>query len=379
MTLWLIMALMTAAAIFAVLWPLSRRAPLRAGSDVAVYRDQLDEIDRDRAAGLIGVREAEAARVEVSRRLLAAADVAGSAPQQSSGWRRRAVALAALLLLPVGAGGLYLALGSPDLPGQPQQARRELPPEQRSIADLLGRVEAHLEANPEDGRGWEVVGPVYMRLGRYDDAVKARRNTLRFMGSTAVREADLGEALTGAANGIVTAEAKAAFDRALGLDPDDFRARYFSGLAAEQDGRPKDAAEVWRKLLAGAPADAGWIEFVREALLRVDPNGALPPSRPSAASPDTPGPSAADVAAASQMSPDQRDTMVRGMVARLAERLKQDGSDVEGWLRLLRAYMVLGDKDQARASAGEARRALEGNADGLRRLDDAIKGLGLEG
>src|SRR6187431_3368357 len=105
MMLWLVMALMTAAAIFAVLWPLSRRAPLRTGSDVAVYRDQLEEIERDRSAGLIGEREA--ARVEVSRRLLAAADVAVSAPQESSG-RRRAVALAALLLLPVGAGALYL-------------------------------------------------------------------------------------------------------------------------------------------------------------------------------------------------------------------------------------------------------------------------------
>jgi cytochrome c-type biogenesis protein CcmH len=383
MTLWFVMALMTAAAIFAVLWPLSRRAPLSAGSDVAVYRDQLDEIDRDRAAGLIGDREAEAARLEVSRRLLAAADATVSAPQPSAAWRRRAVALVALLLLPLGAAGLYLMLGSPDLPGQPQAARRDLPPEQRSIADLVGRVEAHLEGNPEDGRGWEVIGPVYMRLGRYDDAVKARRNSLRLLGPTAVREADLGEALTGAANGIVTAEARAAFDRALVLDPDDFRARYFSGLAAEQDGRPKDAAGIWTKLLAGAPEDAAWIGFVRESLLRVDPNASVPQTRPNVASPDAPkdvpGPSAADVAAAGQMSPEQRETMVRGMVARLAERLKQDGSDVDGWLRLLRAYMVLGDKEQARASAADARRALEGNADGLRRLDEAIKGLGLEG
>jgi cytochrome c-type biogenesis protein CcmH len=379
MTLWFVMALMTAAAIFAVLWPLSRRAPLAAGSDVAVYRDQLDEIERDRAAGLIGDREAEAARLEVSRRLLAAADVAVSAPQQSAGWRRRAVALVALVLLPLGAATLYLTLGSPDLPGQPQAARREMPPEQRSIADLVGRVEAHLEANPEDGRGWEVIGPVYMRLGRYDDAVKARRNSLRLLGSTAVREADLGEALTGVANGIVTAEARAAFDRALALDPEDFRARYFSGLAAEQDGRPKDAADIWKKLLAGAPEDAAWIGFVRESLLRVDPNASVPQPGPNVTAPDTPGPSAADVAAASQMSPEQRETMVRGMVARLAERLKQDGSDVDGWLRLLRAYMVLGDKEQARASAADARRALEGNADGLQRLDEAIKGLGLEG
>jgi cytochrome c-type biogenesis protein CcmH len=379
MTLWFVMALMTAAAIFAVLWPLSRRAPLSTGSDVAVYRDQLDEIERDREAGLIGDREAEAARVEVSRRLLAATDVPVSAPHESAGWRRRAVALVALVLLPFGAAILYLTLGSPDLPGQPQAARREMPPEQRSIADLVGRVEAHLEGNPEDGRGWEVIGPVYMRLGRYDDAVKARRNSLRLLGSAAVREADLGEALTGAANGIVTAEAKAAFDRALVFDPEDFRARYFSGLAAEQDGRPKDAADIWTKLLAGAPEDAAWIGFVRESLLRVDPNASVPQARPKVASPDAPGPSAADVAAANQMSPEQRNTMVRGMVARLAERLKQDGSDVDGWLRLLRAYMVLGDKEQARASAADARRALEGNADGLRRLDEAVKGLGLEG
>jgi len=285
-------------------------------------------------------------------------------------WRRRAVALAALLLLPLGAASLYLALGSPGLPGQPQAARRDAPPEQRSVAELLSRIEAHLEQNPEDGRGWEVVGPVYMRLGRYDDAVTARKNALKWLGSTAQREADLGEALTGAANGIITAEAKAAFDRALGLDADDFRARYFSGLAAEQDGRPKDAAEIWRKLLAGAPADAAWTGFVRESLLRVDPSAA------AAIAP--PGPSAADVAAANEMSPEQRNTMIRGMVARLSERLKKDGSDVDGWLRLVRAYMVLGDKEQARASVTEARRALNGNTEGLLRLDELVKGLGLE-
>ena len=255
------------------------------------------------------------------------------------------------------------------MPGQPQAARRATPAEQSPIAELVGRIEAHLEQNPEDGRGWEVVGPVYMRLGRYDDAVKARRNTLRLLGPSAEREADLGEALTGAADGVVTAEAKAAFDRAAGLNPDDFRARYFIGLAAEQDGRAKDAAEIWKKLLDGAPADAAWTGFVRESLARVDPDAASAP----------PGPSAGDIAAANEMTPEQRETMVRGMVARLAERLKQDGSDVEGWLRLLRAYMVLGDKEQARVAADEARRALANDADKLRRVDELIKGLGLEG
>ena len=369
MMLWFVMALMTAAAIFAVLWPLARRLPLRTGSDVAVYRDQLDEIERDRATGLIGEREAEAARVEVSRRLLAAADaVAPAPPPDRSGWRRRTAALAALILLPLGAASLYLMLGSPDLTGQPQAARREISPEQRPIVELLGRVEAHLEQNPEDGRGWEVVGPVYMRLGRYDDAVNARKNALRLLGPAAEREADLGEALTGAQNGIVTAEAKEAFDRAVRLDPSDVRARYFIGLAAEQDGRPKEAAETWRALLAEASADAAWTGFVRESLARVDPDAAA----------SQPGPNADDVAAASEMSPEQRNTMVRGMVSRLAERLKQDGTDVEGWLRLLRAYMVLGDKEQARAAAAEARRALASDPEKLRRVDELIKGLGLE-
>jgi cytochrome c-type biogenesis protein CcmH len=367
MMLWLVLALMTAGAMFAVLWPLSRRAPLSAGNDVAVYRDQLEEIERDRANGLIGEREAEAARVEVSRRLIAAADAVAPTPAGSALWRRRALALATWVLLPLGAVALYLALGSPQLPGQPQAERGATPAERRSIAELVVRVESHLEENPEDGRGWEVLGPVYMRLGRYDDAVRARRNALRLLGSNPEREANLGEALTGAANGIVTAEAREAFERAVRLDGNDFRARYFLGLAAEQDGRTGRAAEIWRNLLATAPSDAGWIGLVRESLARVDPQA--PP----------PGPTTDDVAAAAKLSPEQQAEMVRGMVARLAERLKQDGSDIEGWLRLLRAYMVLGDKDQARSAASEARRALANEPDKLRRVDELIKGLGLEG
>src|SRR5690349_12354142 len=154
MTLWFVMALMTAAAIFAVLWPLSRKRPLASGSDVEVYRDQLDEIERDRATGLIGEPEAVAARVEVSRRLLAAADAPAATPVAAASGRRRAVAVAALVLLPLGAAGVYLALGSPNLPGEPLAARREAPGQQ-SVPELVARIEAHLEQNPEDGRGWE--------------------------------------------------------------------------------------------------------------------------------------------------------------------------------------------------------------------------------
>src|SRR5215216_2123357 len=136
MTLWVVFALMTAVAACAVLWPLGRgRRPATSGSDLAVYQDQLAEIERDRAANRIADREAEAARVEVSRRLLAAADTVPAEarePPGSAAWRRRAAAFAALVLFPLGAIALYLVLGSPNLPGEPVAARLQVPAEQRS-------------------------------------------------------------------------------------------------------------------------------------------------------------------------------------------------------------------------------------------------------
>ncbi len=221
MTLWFGLTLMTAAAVWAVLWPLARRGnELRSGSDVAVYRDQLAEVERDRAAGLIGESEAAGARVEVSRRLIAAADAQTVPPSSvsSATWRRRAVAVVALVVLPLGAAAFYLALGSPSLPDQPLAPRLAASRSDASVDTLIAQVEDHLSRHPEDGRGWEVIAPVYLRLGRFDDAIKARRNALRLNGATAEREAALGEALVFGANGVVTAEAKAAFERAIALD-----------------------------------------------------------------------------------------------------------------------------------------------------------------
>jgi cytochrome c-type biogenesis protein CcmH len=366
MTLLFLFALMTATAIFAVLWPLAVRKGKRpSGSDLAVYRDQLEEVQRDRAAGLIGEVEAEAARIEVSRRLIGAADAQaatpGPVPAAAAAWHRRAVVIMALVVLPIGAGAFYLEVGSPELPGQPLSARAS-DPQNQSIEHLIAQVEAHLESNPEDPRGWEVIAPVYLRLGRFDDAVKARRNVLRLGGETAERQADLGEALVGAANGVVTAEAKAAFERAVALDAEDVRGRYFLGRAAEQDGRRADAVSIWRGMLTGAPADAPWAGFVRAELARLQA-----------------GPGTDDLAAAADLAPEQRIAMIRGMVERLSDRLHQDGSDLEGWLRLVRSYMVLGERDKARAAAGDARRALVSDPEKLRQIDKLVKGLGLEG
>jgi cytochrome c-type biogenesis protein CcmH len=373
MILWVIFALMTAAAIFAVVWPLGRASRASAGgSDLAVYKDQLKEIDSDRACGLIGEAEAEAARLEISRRLLAAADAPSGASAAATGSlrseRRRVAAVAALAVLTLGPLGFYIALGSPNIPGEPAFARVTTPKGHESIASLVSQVEAHLATSPNDGAGWEVLAPVYTRLGRFDDAVQARKKALLLNGPTATREADLGEAETAAANGVVTAEAKAAFERAVASDPKEAKARYFLGLAAEQDGMNDEAASIWRSMLAEAPTGAPWVAFVRQALARVSggPVAAVEPST-------------ADISAVANMSEDARRDTIRGMVARLANRLHDNGGDVEGWLRLVRAYVVLGDRTKAKDAAADAKRALGERPDDVRRIDDLVKGLGLEG
>jgi cytochrome c-type biogenesis protein CcmH len=387
MMLWLIFAAMTAAAVFAVVWPLGRKPGLGGGSDRLVYQDQLAEIDRDRTTGLIGEAEAESARIEISRRLLAAADAEtspASAPVSPALWRRRVAALSAIVLVPAVALGFYLRLGSPDVPDQSAFARVNGVPGHQSIESLVSQVEAHLASNPNDGAGWEVLAPVYLRMGRANDAVVAWRKAIMLNGDSPVRESSLGEALVAAANGVVTDEAKHAFQKAFAGDPHDAKAGYYLGLADEQDGNGAAAAAKWRALLAQAPPDAPWASFVREALARVTATSASsvgPKTSPESGSVPVggPGPTANDVAAADSMSETQRTAMIRGMVQRLADRLHADGSDVEGWLRLVRSYAVLGERDKAKDAAADAKRALSDRPDEIKRVDDLVKDLGLAG
>jgi len=367
MTLWFVFALMTAAAIFAVLLPLGLGGRLQTGGrEAVVYGDQLQEIDRDVASGLIGKAEAEAARIEIGRRLLAVADQdAGAALRPSMPWRRAAAGLA-LVGLPLLAVGIYLPLGSPRLGDFPLALRSRAPDAAQPLEALVNQVEQHLEKNPTDGRGWNVLAPVLLRLGRFDDAVRAFRNSITYNGDSAERRADLGEAIAAAAGGVVTTEAKTEFERALALNADDVKSSYFLGLAAEQDGRQADAAAIWRAMLDKAAPDAPWRPLVQAALTRVG-------------GPPAPALSDATVAAANGMTENDREAMIRGMVDRLATRLKQNGDDVEGWLRLVRAYMVMGDREKARNAQSDARQAVANDADRLRELNEGLKKLGLDG
>lgn len=370
MTLWFVFALMTVAAIFAVLWPLGRNGRAQdQGSEVAVYKDQLAEVERDLAAGLIPAPDAEAARVEISRRLLAAAaNESAMAPKSNLKWRRTAAVLA-LAGLPLVAIGVYMPLGSPRLQDFPlaQRERGSGSGMAQSLENLVAQVQQHLEKNPTDGRGWNVLAPVLERLGRFDDAVRAYRNSLTYNGESAERRSDLGEAIAAAAGGVVTAEAKTEFERAHALNSDDPKANYFLGLAAEQDGRKDDAATIWRALLAKAPADAPWRALVQASLARVGGGGTMP-----ALSEET-------IAASKNMAEGDRNAMVRGMVERLATRLKQNGDDVESWLRLVRAYLVMGERDKAMEASADARQAVASNAERLRQLNEGLRTLGLGG
>jgi len=475
---------MTLAAVFAVLWPLARRQSSdRSGTDIAVYRDQLEEIDRDEAASLIGNVEAGAARVEVSRRLIAASEAAKAAAVIAalgpSSLYRGATLAVALLVLPLGAAAVYFALGSPNFVPVSMSAAADGQGLPSGIENTVAEVETYLQTNPKNGRGWELLAPVYLRLGRYDDAVRARRNALEIFGPDAARLGDLGEAIVVASNGVVTSEAKGLFERANAADGEDVMAQFYLGLSAKQEGRRDEALKRWTALVSGAREGAEWLPMVKEALARIDEKGpspqlavATPPnpstvappehnggaidamverlaerlkkdgsdvagwiqlaryyrvlgktdklkaaiadahtalandkdalarldqglqaleaenipsapaSRPIAAAPSSiapAGPSASDMAAASQMAPAERNGMIEGMVSRLAQRMAENGSDVDGWLRLIKAYSVLGERDKALAAAANARNALAGNSDNLRRVGELAKELGLEG
>ena len=341
MLFWFVCAVMTAAVVYAVTRPLlARRADTRApgAADLEVYRDQLKEIEADRARGLLGVAEAEAARIEISRRLLACADAehrpgARSAPQGAT----RITLVAATAGVPLAALALYLAFGSPGLPDQPhsQRASREL--EKTSVAELVAKVEARLRERPEDGQGWDVIAPVYLGQGRYQEAALAFGKAIRLLGESTKRLAGFAEATVLANDGIVTEDARQAYEKILRLEPGRVEPRFWLALAKEQDGDLAQAEQEYQRLLAEAPAEASWRGAVEDRLKTVRARLA------AGHAPKAPGPTAEDVNAADKLSAEARARMIHQMVEGLAARLKANGKDLAGWQRLLRAYAMLGE------------------------------------
>ncbi len=349
MILWILLALLTAIVAAALLYPLSRRpealAPENAG-EIAVYRDQMKELDRDRAGGLISAEEAEYARAEIGRRLLAAAAKSGEgAGDASKPSIVRKLAIGVVTVVPPAIGlCLYIMLGSPGLPDQPLQARLENPGNDMSL--LVAKAERHLAQNPNDGAGWDILAPIYFRTARLGDAELAYRNAIRLIGPNGARLSGLGETLVVANDGIVTEDARSAFEEAVRLEPGNVRARFYVGVAQEQAGKAAEAKATFEAIAKASPPDAPWMGMINEHIAKNGGTAAAAPAAPSTLG----GPSADDVAAAQNMSQGDRQDMIRGMVDSLAARLEADPNNIEGWLRLVRSYMVLGDRDKAQAA-----------------------------
>ncbi len=343
MLFWVIAAVLTLVASLAVLLPLAAKPKAEtAGSrhDLEVYRDQLSELDRDLARGLIQPAEAEQARAEVARRIirLGGEEKSGDPVQRPASTSLRLISAAAVLAVPLISWGTYARLGSPDIPSQPLGERLVKNPAESSVDELVARAEAHLSANPTDGQGWDVLAPVYLRMQRFDDAANAYRNAIRLLGSTSERQSGLGEALVNAGAGEISTEAKSAFDEALKLDPTNPKASFFVAMGLAQDGRKDEAIATWQKMRAGLPEGSPWLDAVDRALARAE-------------APETPvtnGPSKEEMEAAAAMSPEDRASMIAGMVARLDEKLKQNPKDAEGWMQLIRSYLVIGEADKAK-------------------------------
>jgi cytochrome c-type biogenesis protein CcmH len=381
-SLWVIFALLTAAAVFSVLWPLSR-APVPADRrelDVAFYKAQSSEIERDASRGIIGLDEAEVAKTEAARRLMVAAQRDAGADNRSSQFAVRLVALATLCFVPVMALALYTRIGKPELPDMPLEARLNVPASSMDMATAIAKIERHLAEEPGDGRGYEVVAPTYMRLGRADDAVRAYAKALELLGPTADRYAGLGEAQVYSGSGVVTADAKRSFEKAFALDPNSPRAAFYLGLSAQQDGDKAKALEIWRKLVAASPPNAPWLATVKTRIadLTGEPTPEAGPPLAGAAAPAADGQS--KMATAIQALPgDQQQAMIHRMVDGLADRLKENGADLDGWLRLVRAYRVLDEQDKAKGALADARRNFASDTEAKKRIDALAHELGLEG
>lgn len=388
MVLWTLFAILAAAVVWAVTRPLFAQAPAQApanDSELAVYRDQLAEIEAERADGLLGGAEAEGARVELARRVIRRAEeqkrLAGASRSSAANANRAALYVAAAL--PVLGIWIYLATGSPELPSRPYAARLDAPVEQSTAADLVARVEAHLRQHPEDGRGWDVLAPVYMRMGDVNAAADAFERAMRLLGESPKRLAGFARASIMLQNGIVSEPARQAYEKLRTIEPQSIEPQVWLAIAREQDGDLKGAEAEYRRLLPGSedPWKGLLTARLQSVTERLGSGGPVAGSKPEAL-PEQPNIRPSDGMAAAgraveAMGPAERDKFIGQMVDGLATRLKQNGKDLEGWMRLVRSYVVLGRRTEAETALADARHQFSGDEKSLAQLNDLARSLGL--
>jgi cytochrome c-type biogenesis protein CcmH len=370
--------------------------------DLRVYRDQLRDIERDLERGVIGPDEAERLRVEIGRRILAADQAAQTVGAQISGPRGGLVTGALVLALLGATLATYVGVGRPgasDLPlalrlAEADAARRTRDSQDTAEAAMLRAVPAPTDPQhaaliqqlreivaqrPDDLQGHQLLMRNEAALGNYTAAWRAQERVVALRGSAVdvdevALQADL---MIRAAGGFVSPEAEQVLARALQMDPRHRQTRYFTGLMFLQNDRPDRTFQVWSQLWTDSRAGDPWAPFLERqlpdvAFLAGEHRYEMPPLRGA-----EPGPDAAALEAAQDMSPEERSQMVRGMVDGLAERLATDGGPAADWARLIRALGVLGETERASAILAEAQQVFASNAADLGLLSAAAQAAGI--
>lgn len=360
MIFWIAALTLAAIAAVAVLWPLRSRqddALERSAGALAIFTDQLAEVDRDAERGLISATEAEAAKLEIKRRMLATDK--DKATTRSAGGTTLLVIMAALI--PLGGALVYTVTGAPGTPSIPFAERVEEQQTASDLAVLTQRLETRLNAEPDGGetRGWELLATTFMNMGRFGDAVRAWEQVIDRADATSATWSQYAEALIAAEQGVVTPKAERAVERALEMDALNPAGTYYKALAMEQAGQTPAARQMILDRIAAEGAPQPWMEvFLREAN-RMGAEFGLDPVGLPAFDTAPRGPSAEDVEAAQAMSPEDRMAFIRSMVDGLAARMQDEPGNLDGWLQLARAYMVLGERENAQSALESAQPLVE--------------------
>ena len=373
--------------------------------DLDVYRDQLKEVEADAARGKIPAEEADRLRVEISRRLLAADAKMQATDDKVDQPRSLGYALAAVIaLLVVGGGfGLYTQIGAPGYGDTPLKERLDraeealksrvsqeamearIPPRVSPDASpeylqLVERLRTAIAQRPDDMQGHVLLARSEAALGNFPAAYKAQAQIIRLKGDAATAQdfTDLADMMILAAGGYVSPQAQIVLEQALSRDPDNGVARYYGGLMMAQVGRPDVGFRMWNKLLSESKADDPWVAPITDqiedlAFLAGEQNFQMPTLAGGA-----PGPSQADIAAAADMTPEERQEMIRGMVSQLSDRLAEQGGPVEDWARLISSLGILGETERASAIYAEAKTVFAAIPEALDQLQAAANRAGIE-
>ena len=387
--------------------PLIRRYDDRRNDlqEQAIYQDQLSEVDRDQKAGTIDAPEAEAARIEIHRRLAEAKSAIQHAQPLSAGWKMLALVSTAGLVI-LGGVNLYGVMGAPDIPSvsnvqtpasvaaqtpvtEPATVKAAQDPNADAgtgqVDSIIAKLQARLQTNPKDAEGWRMLGWAQFNTQHYAASADAYAKALEIDPANIDYKSAYAESLVQSAEGIVTPKAQGLIAEVLAKDPKEFRARFYDALAHEQAGDQNGALDRWISLLADAPADANWRDDVKQRVANLGKTlgrdvSAAPAPTQTAIPPSASAPQITDEqkSAIQSLPADDQQAMIKGMVAKLADKLASNPNDPDGWIRLIRSYQVLNDQEAAKDALSKATTALANDATNKEKVIAAANELGVK-